>query len=181
MARMREIPLFSRVLAQIACQTSGAHLGNAGLLDNGRQKFGQQSPLAHASSGAYEVSVSYLGNAAFCDFATGLSRSRQGQEAKESLAYLEQMAARFHIASVEVRTRVVVAAHVASAILDEAMTQSCDLIAIATHGRGGIKRLCLGSIADKVLRSVSRPLLICRSHSHDDDLPPTVSCETTQA
>ena len=56
------------------------------------------------------------------------------------------MAARFHIASVEVRTRVVVAAHVASAILDEAMTQSCDLIAIATHGRGGIKRCALEAL-----------------------------------
>jgi len=38
----------------------------------------------------------------------------------------------------------------------------CDLIAIATHGRGGLKRLMAGSVTEKVLGSTSLPMLIVR-------------------
>jgi nucleotide-binding universal stress UspA family protein len=37
-----------------------------------------------------------------------------------------------------------------------------DLIAMATHGRGGLPRLFLGSVADKVLRGCHTPLLVYR-------------------
>ncbi len=37
-----------------------------------------------------------------------------------------------------------------------------DLVALATHGYGGLKRALLGSVADKVLRSSSVPLLVKR-------------------
>ena len=40
--------------------------------------------------------------------------------------------------------------------------KGCDLIAIATHGRGGLKRLMAGSVTEKVLGSTSLPLLIVR-------------------
>jgi len=38
----------------------------------------------------------------------------------------------------------------------------CDLIAIATHGRGGLKRMMAGSVTEKVLGSTSLPMLIVR-------------------
>lgn len=38
----------------------------------------------------------------------------------------------------------------------------CDLIAIATHGRGGLKRLMEGSVTEKVLGSTSLPMLVVR-------------------
>jgi nucleotide-binding universal stress UspA family protein len=37
-----------------------------------------------------------------------------------------------------------------------------DVIALATHGYGGLKRALLGSVADKVLRSSPQPLLVQR-------------------
>jgi nucleotide-binding universal stress UspA family protein len=37
-----------------------------------------------------------------------------------------------------------------------------DLIALATNGRGGLKRLILGSVADKVLRGADTPVLMYR-------------------
>ena len=37
-----------------------------------------------------------------------------------------------------------------------------DVIALATHGYGGLKRALLGSVADKVLRSSPLPLLVQR-------------------
>ena len=38
----------------------------------------------------------------------------------------------------------------------------CDLIAIATHGRGGLKRLMAGSVTENVLGSTKLPMLIVR-------------------
>jgi nucleotide-binding universal stress UspA family protein len=38
----------------------------------------------------------------------------------------------------------------------------CDLIAIATHGRRGLQRWAMGSVAERVLHATKRPLLIVR-------------------
>ena len=47
-------------------------------------------------------------------------------------------------------------------ILAEAEAQGSKLIALATHGRGGLKRLLLGSVADRIVRSGALPVLVCR-------------------
>jgi nucleotide-binding universal stress UspA family protein len=38
----------------------------------------------------------------------------------------------------------------------------CDLIAMATHGRGGLHRLAIGSVTERVLQTTKRPILIVR-------------------
>ena len=45
-------------------------------------------------------------------------------------------------------------------ILDYAEDWGADLVAMATRSRGGVERLVLGSVADKVLRGSDRPLLL---------------------
>jgi nucleotide-binding universal stress UspA family protein len=50
----------------------------------------------------------------------------------------------------------------ARAILNTAETRDVDLIAIATHGYTGVKRVLLGSVTDKVLRASRWPLLLER-------------------
>jgi nucleotide-binding universal stress UspA family protein len=40
---------------------------------------------------------------------------------------------------------------------------NADLVAISTHGRSGISRFALGSVADKVLRGGSVPVLMVRA------------------
>lgn len=47
-------------------------------------------------------------------------------------------------------------------ILDFAAQHEVDLIALATHGRGGLRRLALGSVADKLLRAAEVPVLVFR-------------------
>jgi nucleotide-binding universal stress UspA family protein len=37
-------------------------------------------------------------------------------------------------------------------ILSTAAGERCDLIVIGTHGRGGLSRLFLGSVADRIVR-----------------------------
>jgi nucleotide-binding universal stress UspA family protein len=49
-------------------------------------------------------------------------------------------------------------------ILARAKSESADLIVIGTHGRGGIPRFILGSIAEGVLRSSHLPVCTIRHH-----------------
>ncbi|HVX38600.1 MAG TPA: universal stress protein [Gemmatimonadaceae bacterium] len=80
-------------------------------------------------------------------------------EAKRELAGVEESLNRQGLA--EIDAYVVVAAHVAQAIIDFAHGHSADVIAISTHGRGA-SRLIVGSVADKVLRASGLPMLIRR-------------------
>ena len=45
---------------------------------------------------------------------------------------------------------------------DAARFDGCDVIALATHGRGGIKRWMMGSVTERVLGATRLPLLIVR-------------------
>ena len=48
----------------------------------------------------------------------------------------------------------------AEEIVDYADRESIDVIVMATHGRSGIGRWALGSVADKVLRATERPVVL---------------------
>ena len=50
--------------------------------------------------------------------------------------------------------------HAAGEILDHAQTRGATLIAMSTHGRSGIRRLVLGSVAEAVLRAAPVPVLL---------------------
>ncbi|WP_332899506.1 MULTISPECIES: universal stress protein [unclassified Haladaptatus] len=53
-------------------------------------------------------------------------------------------------------------------IVRYAKTEDCDLIFMGTHGRGGIDRLLLGSVAEKVVRTSDIPVLTVRVSSQRD-------------
>jgi nucleotide-binding universal stress UspA family protein len=50
-------------------------------------------------------------------------------------------------------------------ITDFARKQRADMIVMPSHGRTGLSRLLLGSVAERVLRSASCPVLILRGPS----------------
>ena len=50
----------------------------------------------------------------------------------------------------------------AEEILDHASQKDVDLIAMTTHGRSGIKRFLLGSVAEKILRHSAKPIFLVR-------------------
>ncbi|HWP48000.1 MAG TPA: universal stress protein [Candidatus Limnocylindrales bacterium] len=83
----------------------------------------------------------------------------------EAQKYLDSVAERLRVWSLQVQTRVIIDRHPATAILEEASRQGIDLIAMETHGRGGLTRLLIGSVADKVLRGTSIPVLLHRPRS----------------
>jgi nucleotide-binding universal stress UspA family protein len=52
---------------------------------------------------------------------------------------------------------------VAAAIIEAADNERIDLIVMATHGRSGMQRVVYGSVAEQVLRSSSKPILLVRA------------------
>ena len=78
----------------------------------------------------------------------GPARARDTDEAQSYLAGLQVTLAEHRV---PIHSAVVVAADVPAAILGFAETHDVDLVAIATHGRGGISRAMIGSVADRVL------------------------------
>ncbi len=53
----------------------------------------------------------------------------------------------------------VTAVGVAQAIVDYASAHACDLIVMGTHGRRGLSRLTLGSVAERVVKTAPCPVL----------------------
>ncbi len=80
--------------------------------------------------------------------------------------YLERVAGRLRAGPARpvVRTCVVLDPQPAEAILSFAREgRGVDLIALGTHGRGGLSRLLLDSVAAKVLKQTTVPLLLLRA------------------
>lgn len=89
------------------------------------------------------------------------SSGREPSGQAEAEAYLERVAAKLRPQGIQIRTQVVVARHVVEAILEAFASQASNLIAIATHGRGGLKRMLFGSVAEKLIRhTASLPVLV---------------------
>jgi nucleotide-binding universal stress UspA family protein len=75
--------------------------------------------------------------------------------------YLGQLAQRLRSQGWQVDTRILVGPP-AMAILDYTYEHPVDLIAMTTHGRSGVARMLLGSVADKITRGASVPVLLRR-------------------
>ncbi len=80
------------------------------------------------------------------------------ERAYDALAKL----AREHIGFEDVRVAVEVG-HPAGAVLRYAEAHATDLIVIPTHGRSGIQRMLLGSVAEKVVRQAPCPVFTVKS------------------
>lgn len=76
--------------------------------------------------------------------------------------YLDRIARKLRAPWSHVDVRVVEETHAARAILEQANSLGTDLLAVSTHGRGGLARLFLGSVADKLVRGATVPLLVHR-------------------
>lgn len=80
----------------------------------------------------------------------------------ESEKYVKSLQGEFKAKGIQARHRAVTGP-VVKEILDAADREDVDLVAICSHGRGGLSRLFYGSIASGILNRVDRPLLIIRA------------------
>jgi nucleotide-binding universal stress UspA family protein len=99
-------------------------------------------------------------------------------EREAALTYLHDVARRFNAAGAKVHARVAEGAP-AEVILDVAAREGATLIAMTTHGRGGLARWAMGSVAEKVARAANIPLLLVRSfrRTPQGDLEPAAPAE----
>jgi nucleotide-binding universal stress UspA family protein len=81
-------------------------------------------------------------------------------EKKAAEVYLKGIAERLTSWNCSVTTRAIEEASPWTGIVDFAEANAIDLIAMTTHGRGGAARLLLGSIANRVVRMSSVPVLL---------------------
>jgi nucleotide-binding universal stress UspA family protein len=77
-------------------------------------------------------------------------------------AYLEKISSLLRAKEIPVETTMVRETSVGKAIIDYAEHNRIDLIAIATHGHGGLGQLVFGSVAEYVLRESGLPMLVIR-------------------
>ena len=76
--------------------------------------------------------------------------------------YIRDVAERLRVAGVKASGVAVMGGAVAETLLDLARPERVGLMAMATHGRGGVRRLVLGSVADKLVRAAEVPVLVVR-------------------
>lgn len=81
---------------------------------------------------------------------------------EDTQAYLARIASKLEVRGIKVSTDIKIGG-VANAILQYAEANQIDLIAMCTHGRTGLARWALGSVADRVLRAGRIPLLLVRA------------------
>lgn len=75
---------------------------------------------------------------------------------------LDRIADRLRLRGLSVSVSVVVGASAAGALIEALQGDRFGLAAMTTHGAGGMQRLLLGSIADKVIRASAKPVLVLR-------------------
>ncbi|MGH7580865.1 MAG: universal stress protein [Gemmatimonadales bacterium] len=85
--------------------------------------------------------------------------SMRRQQAQD---YLDDLAERMRAEGLRAGSSAVVGAPVAQTILDVARGEAVGMLAVATHGRGGLRRMMLGSVADKLVRGANKPVLVVR-------------------
>lgn len=80
---------------------------------------------------------------------------------KEAVRYLEGIAVPLREAGMRVRT-LLDERPPADAILHVATREEVDLIVMSTHGRGGLSRVLMGSVAESVFRATPRTVMLVK-------------------
>lgn len=79
--------------------------------------------------------------------------------------YLETQAERLRAEGLDVSTEVLLGDSVAETLLERCGRDDVDLVALSTHGRGGLRRWAFGSVADMLVRHADMPVFVVRGSS----------------
>jgi nucleotide-binding universal stress UspA family protein len=90
---------------------------------------------------------------------------------QDAESYLSDVAARLERQGVKNVKTSVWYGHPAYAIVEAARLGKTDLIVMSTHGRSGLGRLVLGSVAESVLRGTRIPLFLVRDRAAPVEAP----------
>ena len=88
-----------------------------------------------------------------------VSPSQAVQQVTDELKGVLRHMAVEHLTGLPARMHVEVSDHTADAVVERADQLGVDAIAIGTHGRGGVRRALLGSVAEEVICKANVPVL----------------------
>lgn len=115
--------------------------------------------LFHAITGVRH-SISYQGGGSISVPYT----DEQLEEMKShALKYLQRAGEQLQEKRIKFVYKVAVNPNPAEAIIEAEEETQANLVAMSTHGRGGITRFAIGSVADKVMRGGGVPVLMVRA------------------
>jgi nucleotide-binding universal stress UspA family protein len=125
-------------------------------------------PYARAMAGALKVPIELLGVVDIAAMATHVATERArhldaiiADGEQRSRLYLQNIARDLPGFAVK---STIETGKPAETIIEKAAANKGTLITMATHGRSGVKRWLLGSVAEKVLRGTVNALLLVRAH-----------------
>ena len=141
---------FKRILTPL----DGSEAGEAALHDAEAiaLKTGASIVLLHVIPAPHAIEARWLGPE-FNDFVRAM------HDAGEK--YLDKTGKRLAARGIDIDVKIT-AGDPAETIIDTAKKEKVDLIAISTHGRSGIPRWVLGSVADKILHESKLPMWLVR-------------------
>ncbi len=124
-------------------------------------------PYARYLAGKFEVPVELLAVVDIAEVASHMTSEKArfldtiiDDAVRRHTSYLESVTTTF--AGSDVRCSVE-KGKAEDTIIEKAATDKAMLITMATHGRSGLNRFLLGSVAEKVLRGMVNPLLLIRA------------------
>jgi nucleotide-binding universal stress UspA family protein len=98
----------------------------------------------------------------FADYVPTMYEDLAGEIETDVRQYLSHEAKQIRAAGVMDVVEKAVDGYPATAILDEVGETGDSLVVMATHARGGLGRVVLGSVTDRVVRNSHGPVLIVR-------------------
>ncbi|HEX6307076.1 MAG TPA: universal stress protein [Longimicrobiales bacterium] len=87
------------------------------------------------------------------------------QHPQVATEYMDEVVERMRAVGMEVRAHLIESLAPGAAIVEFARTHGADLIAMSTGAAAGVRRLLLGSVADRVVRSSAVPVLVCNART----------------
>lgn len=99
-------------------------------------------------------------------FPTGDGDDPKAVVREEAAEYLDDIAGQLEVDGIDVDVTLL-NGRASTVIADVAHGVDHSMIAMATHGRSGLSRLVIGSIAEEVVRTASNPILMVRSQTTD--------------
>jgi nucleotide-binding universal stress UspA family protein len=117
-------------------------------------------PAREAALAAQDLVLALGGRADVVEVLEPRDTGDAGAARDAHLAALEQVAAGFAARGAPARTTLLDGFDPASMLVQDARERRASLLVLATHGRGGLSRLALGSVAMRVVRHAPCPVAI---------------------
>lgn len=156
----QERPAVNRVLVPLDGSDSAESIlpEAAGLA----RAFGASLSLVAVVPGTFPLGSTYIPHAAE-------ETRRRDENHAWFQTYLDDLAGKIRAEGLDVDSATIFGDDVAGTIMEFRDETEADLVAMSTRGRGGVARLVLGSVADKLIRAGRVPVLVHRQSEEEED------------